>query len=151
MLPTIRMALKSDLGFVPSGFGLAKFDFSSRVPSMALRSSKKSGLLACQASAEDLAQKMIKSNKVMVFSKSYCPFCNKAKSTLDGLGVKYEAMELDKRADGSDIQDYMLSLTGARSVPRVFVGGKFVGGGDDVVAKAKSGELQAMLKQAGAM
>lgn len=37
----------------------------------------------------------IKDNKVMVFSKSYCPYCAKTKSTLDGLGIKYGLFELD--------------------------------------------------------
>ena len=35
----------------------------------------------------------------------------------------------------------MLGMTGGRSVPRVFINGKFIGGGDDTVAKASSGEL----------
>ena len=55
-------------------------------------------------------------------------------------------MELDTRADGQDIQDIMLSMTGARSVPRVFVKGKFVGGGDDTCALAQSGQLKALLE-----
>merc|ERR1719376_1295825 len=83
----------------------------------------------------------INSNKVMMFSKSYCPFCVKAKDALKDLGVEFEVMELDKRADGSKVQDIMFDKTGARSVPRVFVNGKFVGGGDKTVAMKKSGEL----------
>jgi len=39
-------------------------------------------------------------------------------------------VELDERDDGNAIQDYLGQLTGGRSVPRVFVGGKFIGGGD---------------------
>eukprot|EP00960_Hanusia_phi_P016374 482691-Hanusia_phi.AAC.3 len=153
------MAFKSGLAFAPSGFGLAKLGWSSSTPALSLRSSTRNGLLTCQASAEDLAQKMIKGRRSDsglqqqghdIFqvplpilqqgegipaqsascSSAFPPAdgellrAGQAKSTLDGLGVKYEAMELDKRDDGSDIQDYMLSLTGARSVPRVFVGGK---------------------------
>jgi glutaredoxin 3 len=48
-----------------------------------------------------------------------------------------------------DVQDALGELTGARSVPRVFVGGKFIGGGDDTAAKAASGELQQLLAAAG--
>ena len=47
------------------------------------------------------------------------------------------------------IQDEMGKVTGARSVPRVFIGGKFIGGGDDVARLAKSGELQALVKSVG--
>lgn len=49
-----------------------------------------------------------------------------------------------------DIQDALYEVTGARSVPRVFVGGKFIGGGDDTAAKAANGELKQLLVAAGA-
>jgi glutaredoxin-related protein len=52
-------------------------------------------------------------------------------------------------AEGAAVQDALLEVTGGRSVPRVFVGGKFIGGGDDTAAKAASGELLALLKAAG--
>ena len=60
-------------------------------------------------------------------------------------------MQLDERQDGDAIQDYLNQLTGGRSVPRVFVAGKFIGGGDDTVAKQQSGELKQLLQQAGAL
>lgn len=41
-----------------------------------------------------------------------------------------------------EIQDVLGSLTPARTVPRVFVRGKFIGGGSDVESKFRSGELQ---------
>lgn len=34
----------------------------------------------------------------------------------------------------NDIQDYLGQLTGKRSVPRVFIGKTFFGGGDDTVS-----------------
>lgn len=49
------------------------------------------------------------------------------------------------------IQDALLKLTGGRSVPRVFIGGKFVGGGDDTAAMGRDGRLKAALVAAGAM
>ncbi len=60
-------------------------------------------------------------------------------------------VQLDERQDGEAIQDYLNQLTGGRSVPRVFVGGKFIGGGDDTVSKQQSGELKKILQQAGAL
>ena len=71
--------------------------------------------------------------QVVVWSKSYCPFCTKAKKALECFLTKaqYTVVELDERSDGDAIQDALLQLTGGRSVPRVFVGGKFIGGGDD--------------------
>jgi len=49
---------------------------------------------------------------------------------------KVPTIELDTLADpsvASQIQDHLLTLTGARSVPRVFVGRKCIGGGDDLL------------------
>ena len=48
-----------------------------------------------------------------------------------------------------DIQNELASRTGARSVPRVFIDGAFIGGGDETAAMAKSGELQKMLEEKG--
>ena len=49
------------------------------------------------------------------------------------------------------VQDALLELTGGRSVPRVFVDGKFIGGGDDTAAMARDGRLKTMLVSAGIM
>jgi glutaredoxin 3 len=49
------------------------------------------------------------------------------------------------------VQEYLQEITGGRSVPRVFVGGKFIGGGDDTARLKRSGELQVILQQAGAL
>jgi len=81
----------------------------------------------------------------MVFSKTYCPFCTKAKKALSEINVTFEVMELDTRKDCATIQDALGKMTGARSVPRVFVGGKFIGGGDETAQLKKSGELKKMI------
>ena len=50
------------------------------------------------------------------------------------MGLKQDQIklvELDTRDDGEAIQDALLELTGGRSVPRVFIDGQFIGGGDD--------------------
>ena len=49
------------------------------------------------------------------------------------------------------MEDYFLKTTGARSVPRVFISGDCIGGGDDVTALAQKGELKGMLVKAGAL
>jgi len=101
--------------------------------------------------AKVLVDQAIQRNKVMVFSKTYCPYCHKAKRALSSVlpTEKIVVMELDERADGGDIQDYLGELTGGRSVPRVFIDGDFIGGGDDTDALARSGKLQIMLKEKG--
>lgn len=79
------------------------------------------------------------------------PYCIKAKNALRQFTTNFHVVELDQRGDGDAVQDALLELTGARSVPRVFVGGNFIGGGDDTAAKAANGQLQALLRDAGAL
>lgn len=120
---------------------------SSKTDSATTSSSNMSG-----SDPKSFVDGLIKSEKVVIFSKSYCPFCKKAKSALQqDLGNNFTVVELDERQDGEAIQDYLNQLTGGRSVPRVFIGGKFIGGGDDTVAKQQSGELKKILQQAGAL
>lgn len=100
---------------------------------------------------EDFVISKINNKKVMIFSKSYCPFCTKAKNAFkDYLGdilatEDYEVMELDDHPDADKIQDYLLGVTGHRTVPRVFINGTCVGGGDETVRLSASGELRKIL------
>ncbi len=55
---------------------------------------------------------------------------------------------MDQMDDGAAMQDYLMKKTGRSSVPNVFVGGKSIGGGDETVAFARTGELGAMMKEA---
>jgi len=64
--------------------------------------------------AKETAEALIKDNKVMVFSKSYCPYCTKAKEELTKL-TKFKAIELDNINDGDDIQKALLDMTGNSS------------------------------------
>ncbi|KAK8407454.1 hypothetical protein O3P69_002176 [Scylla paramamosain] len=54
-----------------------------------------------------------------------------AKKAFKDLGVPYDVYELDKQGDGLKVQDVLDSMTGCRTVPRVFVGGKCIGGGSE--------------------
>jgi len=97
---------------------------------------------------------LIKSKPVLVISKSYCPFCKKAKQVLAKYKIdpeKFEVIEIDNRKDMDEIQAYMKKLTGASSVPRVFIGGRCIGGGDETAGAHKAGKLEALLKEADAL
>ena len=98
------------------------------------------------SAAADIAKQAIDSNAIMVFSKTYCPYCTRAKNALSELNLKYEVYELDVRSDGDAIQKALLDLTGQRTVPNVFVRGNHVGGCDKTLAAIADGSLQRMLK-----
>jgi len=99
-------------------------------------------------------KKKIAEKPVFIISKEYCPFCVKAKDALKNYKIKpecIEIMEIENDPHMDEIQDFMKQLTGGRSVPRVFIGGKFIGGGDETMAAHKGGKLEKMLNDAGAI
>merc|ERR1719237_1052560 len=89
-----------------------------------------------------------------VISKRTCPFCHTAKNILNKYDILPEqklVLEIDGDKDCADIQDYMLQLTGGRTVPRVFIAGTCIGGGNETASAHKSGQLEQKLRAAGAI
>ena len=71
------------------------------------------------ADIKTLVDSKIKGKKVMVFSKSGCPFCTKAKGVLNKLNLSTDDLEIwdmERHKNLGEIQDYLLELTGGRSV-----------------------------------
>ena len=67
-------------------------------------------------------------NSVVIFSKSYCPFCTKVKDFFAGKGIEFIALELDTMGNqGAEIQSALLERTRQSTVPSVWVNGKFIG------------------------
>ncbi|XP_065165496.1 uncharacterized protein [Atheta coriaria] len=89
-----------------------------------------------------MVKDLINSDTVVIFSKTYCPYCKMAKEVFDKLQQKYTAVELDNRADADEVQAILGEITGARTVPRVFVKGECLGGGSDVKQLYESGKLE---------
>ncbi|KAG7401950.1 hypothetical protein PHYBOEH_008471 [Phytophthora boehmeriae] len=101
-------------------------------------------------SAKETVEAQIAASPVVVYSKSYCPYCTKTKTLLTQLGAKYEVVELDQVAGGSEQQDALETITGQSTVPNVFVGGKSIGGNSDVQKMHKAGNLEPLLEKNGA-
>ncbi|KAG9395452.1 Glutaredoxin [Carpediemonas membranifera] len=89
-------------------------------------------------------QELINSDDVVVFSKSYCPFCVRAKTELAKY-TKFTAYELETRDDGSEIQTKISQISGIRTVPQIFIKGTPIGGCDDLLNLSRSGKLKNML------
>lgn len=95
---------------------------------------------------DEFVKSEIEANDVVVFSKSYCPFCKATKELFDGMGVDYKVHELDQMGDdGPELQMALFKMTGQKSVPNNFVKGQHIGGNDDTQVAAKEGKLQEML------
>ena len=68
------------------------------------------------ANAKEFIDENIKSYPVVVFSKSYCPYCKMAKEALSGQGIEYHVVEIENMDNCSAIQDVLLEMTGGRTV-----------------------------------
>ncbi|KAE8612208.1 hypothetical protein XENTR_v10012764 [Xenopus tropicalis] len=90
-------------------------------------------------------KELIDSNRVMVFSKSFCPYCDQVKELFSSLGAEYQSLELDECDDGAAIQETLHELTGQRTVPNVFVNKTHVGGCDKTLKAHKDGSLAKLL------
>lgn len=103
--------------------------------------------------AADFAE-MVKSkngeNPVIVYSKSWCPYCGQIKGLFNKLGVEYKVIELDQLVEERAVQDALYDLTGQTTVPNIFIGGKHIGGCDATLALNRSGELVKLFTEAGA-
>lgn len=86
-------------------------------------------------------------NEIIIFSKSYCPFCNKAKELLNGYNVKYFVNELDKQKNGETIQRELQSMTKQHTVPNIFIYGIHIGGYSSLKKLHIDNQLQYILKK----
>eukprot|EP00347_Sterkiella_histriomuscorum_P004480 403360305 len=100
-------------------------------------------------SLKSQVNEVIQSTPVVVFSKTYCPYCVEAKNILKKGNVQFLARELDNEDDGAETQDALKQLTGQSTVPNIFIGGNHVGGCSDLKSKLKSGEVKNLLEAAG--
>lgn len=106
----------------------------------------------CDLTKEECITRIVKSHPVVVFSKSWCPYCRKALEALSAAGVQEPyIVDLTNISNAREVQGVLKSMTKRRTVPNVFVGGKSIGGGDETTALQAKGALVPLLTQAGAL
>ncbi|MBI3893396.1 MAG: glutaredoxin 3 [Candidatus Wallbacteria bacterium] len=79
---------------------------------------------------------------VVIYTKSYCPYCHNAVALLRKKGATYE--EIDVTSD-STREAEMQRKSGRDTVPQIWIGTHHVGGCDDLMALDARGELDRML------
>lgn len=83
---------------------------------------------------------------VVVYSKSWCPYCTMAKRLLKAKGANFE--EIDVEAKPSMLK-HMMKESGQRTVPQIWVGNYHVGGFDQLSALEREGKLDKLLADKG--
>lgn len=81
--------------------------------------------------------------KILMYCTAVCPYCVRAEQLLRSKGVQ----EIEKiRIDlDPDRKSEMMSRTGRRTVPQIYIGETHVGGCDDLYALHNAGKLDDML------
>ena len=81
--------------------------------------------------------------KVRMYSTAVCPFCIRAEMLLNSKGItEFEKIrvDLDPRR-----REEMTQKTGRRTVPQIYIGGRHVGGFEELAELEHAGELELLL------
>jgi glutaredoxin 3 len=81
--------------------------------------------------------------KVLMYATAACPFCQSAERLLLAKGARIEKIRVDlepeRRAE-------MMKKSGRRTVPQIWIGGRHIGGCDDLYALEREGKLDPLLE-----
>ena len=81
--------------------------------------------------------------EVEIYTTPYCPYCLNAKRLLHSKGVGFH--EIDVSRSDALRQAMVERADGRRTVPQIFIGGKGVGGYDDIAELDDEGKLDRLL------
>ncbi|MDH4107012.1 MAG: pyridoxal-phosphate dependent enzyme [Gammaproteobacteria bacterium] len=110
--------------------------------------------IAAPADAIELVRQTIsdRTQPVTIYALEWCEFCWSARKMFARYEIPYRSVDLDSvayQADnlGGRIRAALAELTGARTIPQIFVGGEHVGGATELFDAVRSGALQALLEK----
>jgi glutaredoxin 3 len=83
--------------------------------------------------------------KVVVYTKSNCPYCIRAKDMLKRKGVNFEEIYLDDRPEEYAV---LKQKTGMMTVPQIFINDELIGGYTDMAELDREKKLDAKLGKA---
>jgi glutaredoxin 3 len=84
--------------------------------------------------------------RILLYTTQFCGYCHAAKRLLRGKGLDFEEIDVsfdaDKRAEMID------RAMGVRTVPQIFIHGRYVGGYEELAELEREGKLDAWLETA---
>lgn len=98
------------------------------------------------AHAPQFFDSMLRRNKIVIISATYCQFCTRLKVLFIELKHRFVSLEIDIIPNGREVFQEVVGRTGVHTVPQVFLNGKYLGGYDDIVAMFKNEELSSILE-----
>jgi len=79
---------------------------------------------------------------VVVYTTRVCPYCIQAKALLKKKGVAFSEIDV---SNDPEKRTWLVSATGQRTVPQIFINDHPIGGFDDMAALNRKGELDRLL------
>ncbi|KAG5370006.1 Glutaredoxin-C6 [Yarrowia sp. C11] len=99
------------------------------------------------------ARRLIEEHKVLVVALSWSDACEEIKTCLQSIKGELEPfyLELDKEEamDRVELQKAFVEITSSNAIPSVFVKGKHIGSGEEVIALFHDKKLPEVLEEAG--
>lgn len=80
--------------------------------------------------------------KIEIYTKPYCPYCERAKDLLQKKGAAYEEIVA---SHDPELRAQMNQRSGRSTYPQIFIDGLHVGGCDDLLALESRGGLDPLL------
>ena len=84
--------------------------------------------------------------EIQIYTQPWCPYCARAIKLLEKKGAAYQ--EVSAPQGTPERQESIRRAGGRTSVPQIFIGGRHVGGCDDLYALDAKGELDKLLQAA---
>lgn len=75
---------------------------------------------------------------VTVYTTTFCGPCLRVKTLLERQGIPFTEVHAE---DHPGLREKLLEKSGRRTLPQVYVGERFVGGADEIMALHQRGEL----------
>ncbi len=83
--------------------------------------------------------------EVVIYATKMCPYCHAAKRLLREKGVAFT--EIDVTFDPAGRREMTQKAGGRHTVPQIFIGGRHIGGYDDMAALDAAGKLDPLLTE----
>ena len=83
--------------------------------------------------------------QITMYTKSWCPYCDRAKHLLTEKGQTWTEIDIEEQPAR---RDEMVKRSSRTTVPQIFIGDRHVGGFDDLAALENAGQLDALLGNA---
>lgn len=80
---------------------------------------------------------------IEIYTKTFCPYCWRAKQLLDSKGLTYVEISVDM--GGEPRRQMMERANGRTTVPQIFISERHVGGCDDLFVLDRTGRLDDLI------